>query len=257
MNSLKNLRKFFRRRFRGLYLVLERGKLVVSTHFGDAPWVFQDPKTGEPTGLIYDITKMYADEIGVEYEMMPFDFAGVIPALTSGKVDMIVASLSRTVPRSTKILYTDPYAVEVGSGFALKGKFKEMSELNNEEVRIVVTAGAIEEGMVPKLFPKATLVTVPTTADGVAAILSGRGDVYLSGRRIAIEIARTNPTLEVLPGTTNVDPFAVAVRFDSFKLWNSFNVFMRTIKLDGRYAELHKKWLGSDWVPLPITEMSL
>ena len=149
-----------------LDLVLERGKLVVSTHFGDAPWVYEDPKTGEPTGLIYEITKMYTEEIGVELEMMPFDFAGVIPALISGKVDMIVASLSRTVPRSTKILYTDPYAVEAGSGFAPKGKFKQINELNNEEVRIAVTAGAIEEY---KPLLKFVLTIGPGVISGVVA----------------------------------------------------------------------------------------
>jgi ABC-type amino acid transport substrate-binding protein len=57
------------------------------------------------------------------------------------------------------------------------------------------------------------------------------------------------PQLEVIPGYLMMDSLAFATRLDSFKLWQSVNLFMRLVKVDGRFAALYKQWLGVDWVP--------
>ena len=235
-----------------LDLIVERGKLLVSTELGNIPWTFQDIKTGEITGFTTELVQMYAKEIGVELEVKTFDWAGVIPALTTGKVDMVAAPLSRTMARSLKILYCEPYMIDPGVGYALKGKFKDISELNKKGVTITTTAGSIHENMAKQLFPEATISPLPTVADTTAAIQSGRADVSLSSKIVSEGIVQSNPNLEIISGYTFMDSFACAVRFDSSKLWSSFNMFMRIIKLDGRYAKLYKKWLGIEWKPNSI-----
>lgn len=235
-----------------LDLVVERGKLLVSTELGNVPWTFEDIKTGEITGFTTELVRMYAKEIGVELEVKAFDWAGVIPALATGKVDMVAAPLSRTMPRSLKILYCEPYMIDPGVGYALKGKFKDISELNKKGIIITTTAGSIHENMAKELFPEATIAPLPTVADTTAAVQSGRADVSLSSKIVSEGIVQTNPNLEIISGSTFMDSFACAVRFDSFKLWTSFNMFMRIIKLDGRYAQLYKKWLGIEWKPASI-----
>jgi len=235
-----------------LDLIVERGKLFVSTELGNVPWTFKDLKTGEITGFTTELVQMYAKEIGVELEVKAFDWAGVIPALTTGKVDMVAAPLSRTMARSLKILYCEPYMIDPGVGYALKGKFKDISELNKKGITITTTAVSIHENMAKELFPEATISPLPTVADTTAAIQSSRADVSLSSKIVSEGIAQSNPNLEIISGYTFMDSFACAVRFDSYKLWSSFNMFMRMIKLDGRYAKLYKKWLGIEWKPNSI-----
>jgi ABC-type amino acid transport substrate-binding protein len=235
-----------------LDLALKRGVLYVSTELGNAPWTYADPKTGEITGFTIELARMYTEELGIKLEVKTFDWAGVIPSLTSGKVDMITAPLSRTIPRTTKILYTEPYVIDPGVAYAKKGKFKSLDEINKEGVIITTTAGSIHETMAKKLFPKATMNPLPTVADTIVAIESGRADVNLTSLDVASQIIKGNQSLEIIPGYTFMDSFACAVRFDSPKLWNSFNLFMRMIKLDGRYAALYKKWFGIDWKPTPV-----
>ncbi|PKP58271.1 amino acid ABC transporter substrate-binding protein [Candidatus Atribacteria bacterium HGW-Atribacteria-1] len=237
--------------------IVGRGKLLVSTELGNMPWVFQDPKTSEITGFIIELTRMYAKEIGVELEIKTFEWAGVIPALTTGKVDMVAAPLSRTMPRTLKILYCEPYIIAPGAGQALKGKFKDISEINKKGVIITTGAGSNAEIWAKDYCTEATVIPLPSQADCIAAILSGRADVHLVDYIISEKIVQANPSLETIPGYTFMDSFACAIRLDdSFKLWASFNMFMRLIKLDGRYAQLYKKWLGIEWKPNSI-EMSL
>jgi ABC-type amino acid transport substrate-binding protein len=202
--------------------------------------------------LILHWIRLYTKEIGVELEIQAFAFAGIIPALTSGKVDMVAATLSRTMPRSLKILYTEPYCIDPGVSFGRKGEFKGVRELDDEKVTIAVSAGTYPEAICPKIFPKAKMMTVDVTADGIAAILAGRADAFLANLVNVQKIVQANPNLEIIPGYTYMDSFACAVRYDSIKLWTNFNMFMRMVKLDGRYAELYKKWLGAEWQPNPI-----
>ncbi|MEM3658553.1 MAG: ABC transporter substrate-binding protein [Candidatus Hadarchaeum sp.] len=231
---------------------LARGVLRVSTEPGNYPFTFEDPVTGEPTGITIDIVRMYCEELGIKLEVVWFDWAGVIPALLTGKVDMVAAPLSRTVPRSARILYTDPYIMAPGGAVARKGRFKSLEELNSPGVILTTTAGSIHEEVGRKLFPKAQMMPVPTVADHNAALLAGRADAILTDKYFvgAALVAQYPDLLELLPGYTFMDSFAFAVRYDSWKLWASFNVFLRLIKLDGRYGELYKKWVGIDWEPV-------
>jgi len=238
-----------------LDLIVKRGKMLVSTELGNAPWAFQDIKTGEITGFVIELAQMYAKEIGVELEVKTFDWAGVIPALITKKVDMVAAPLSRTMPRSLKLLYCEPFVIDPGVGYALKEKFKDIkdiTEFNKKGMTITTPAGSIHEGMARKLFPEAKISPVPTVSDVTAAVQSGRADLGLMSLCCTKAIIKSNPNLRIIPGYTFFDSFACAVRPDSFKLWASFNMFMRMIKLDGRYARLYKKWLGIEWEPNPI-----
>lgn len=232
--------------------ILTRGKLVVCTELGNVPWNYQDPNTGEITGFTTELVQMYADSIGVDLEVKSFDWAGVIPALLNDKADMIAAPLSRTMERSTKILYTEPYIIAPGVVVARKGEFSSLDDLNKKGVVLTTTSGSIHEEIGEKLFPNAEMKAVPTVADHNAALVAGRADAVLTGKFVAESTVEGNPGLEILPGFTFMDSFACAVRFDSFRLWTSFNLFMRLIKLDGRYGNLYKKYFDVEWVPQNI-----
>lgn len=231
---------------------LARGTLIVCTEPGNAPWTYEDPATGKWTGFTIELVQMYTDELGVSLEVKGFDWAGVIPALLAGKADMIAAPLSRTIPRSAKILYCEPYIIAPGVAVVRKGEFTSLEQLNAPDVVLTTTIGSIHEEIGRKKFPLATMSPVPTVADHNAALAAGRADAILTGKFVGEKIVAQYPNFEILPGFTFMDSFACAVRFDSFKLWQSFNLFMRLIKLDGRYAELYKKWFGVEWVPYNI-----
>lgn len=232
--------------------ILKKGKLTVSMELGNPPWNFKDPKTGEITGMATELARLYAENLGVELEIKAYDWAGVIPALTTGKVDMVATCLSRTIPRSTKISYTEPYMISPGVVVAKKGKFEILDDLNNKDVALTTTAGSVHEKAGEKLFPKAKMRPVPTNVDCVTAVISGRADVHLTGKILAQGIVKDHPELEILPGFTFMDSFAFAVRHESTVLLRSFNLFLRLIKLDGQYGKLYKKWLGTAWEPLTV-----
>lgn len=48
---------------------------------------------GKYTGFDVDLLDAIANRVGVEYELMPMDFNGLIPGLTTGNLDVAIAAI--------------------------------------------------------------------------------------------------------------------------------------------------------------------
>ncbi|MDY0095982.1 MAG: ABC transporter substrate-binding protein [Candidatus Vecturithrix sp.] len=230
--------------------ILARGKLVIGTEIGTPPWVFKDPNTGEVTGFTVELAQLFAEELGVELEINSYEWAGVIPSLLTEKVDMLAAPLTRTVQRSAKLYYTEPYVNMTAHVLVRKGEFSRLEEVNNSKVVLTCSTGSIWEQVAEQKLPNATVRTNPTNADNAIALSTKRADGYLNDKLQLVAAMQMYPDqFELILEPLAWDSFAFAVRYDSFKLGNTFDLFMRLIKMDGRYAAMFKKWLGYEWTP--------
>jgi len=232
--------------------VMARGKLIVGAELGTPPWTFLDPETGKITGFSIELARLFAEELGVKLEVRTYEWAGIIPSLLTGKVDMLATCLTRTVKRSVKLMYTEPYVSQPTQVLVRKGEISplELEQLNNKDIILTVTTGSIWEEVAKKRLPNVTIRTNPTNADNAIALHTGRADAYVNDRRQLIAAMKMYPgEFELIPEPLAWDSFAFAVRYDSFKLWNTANLFMRLIKMDGRYQQLFKKWMKYEWKP--------
>ena len=60
-------------------------------------------------GYDVQIAKKIADELGVTLEIKPIEWDGLIPALESGEIDMVIAGMSPTEKRKLSIDFSDTY----------------------------------------------------------------------------------------------------------------------------------------------------
>lgn len=90
-----------------LQQVLERGKLIVVTR--NAATTYYEGADG-PTGLEYDLLKGFADELGVELQLVVSpNLATILTTLAEGKVDLAAAGLTITEPRQLWLRFSHPY----------------------------------------------------------------------------------------------------------------------------------------------------
>ena len=73
------------------------------------PWSMRD-RNGELIGFEVDVGRKLAEDMGVEAEFVPTAWDGIIPALVSGKFDVIISGLSITPQRNLTVNFTQPYA---------------------------------------------------------------------------------------------------------------------------------------------------
>ena len=101
--------------------IKKEGKLVVGMECAYAPYNWTTPEASDTTvpiannpgsyadGYDVQIAKMIARELGVELEIRGIEWDGLIPALESGMIDMIIAGMSPTEERKRSIDFSDVY----------------------------------------------------------------------------------------------------------------------------------------------------
>ena len=88
--------------------IKESGKLVVGTEAQYAPYEFKDFDANF-VGCDMWLAQQIADSLGVELEIVDMSFAGIIPAVQSGQVDLGIAAFTNTPERAEEIDFSDLY----------------------------------------------------------------------------------------------------------------------------------------------------
>ena len=72
------------------------------------PWAMKD-KNGKFIGFEIDVAKRLASDMGVKIRFIPTKWDGIIPALLTGKFDIIIGGMGITPKRNLKVNFSDPY----------------------------------------------------------------------------------------------------------------------------------------------------
>src|SRR6476469_645865 len=85
-----------------------KGKLVVGIQGDNPPWGFVT-SGGKQDGLDADIATLFGQELGVPVEFVPLEVNNRIPALTTGRVDVLFATMAMLPDRTKAVQFSKPY----------------------------------------------------------------------------------------------------------------------------------------------------
>ena len=91
----------------GELTTVEAGKLTMATNAEFPPYEYYE--SDEITGLDIDFAQAICDKLGMELEVEDMAFDSIIPAVNSGKADMVVAGMTVTPDREKEVLFSDSY----------------------------------------------------------------------------------------------------------------------------------------------------
>ena len=146
--------------------IVDRGVLRVGVKNAVIGFGYQDPITGEYTGMEIDIAKALAEQLGVDVEFTTVTAATRTELLDSGDIDCVLATFTITDERKQSWDFTTPYytdhvtvLVEDSSGIKsladLKGKLVGVSS-GSTSAR-ALTSAMIDAGVIDgTLFDKET-----------------------------------------------------------------------------------------------------
>ena len=164
-----------------LYQIVKRNKLIVGMEVSFFPFEYANEK-GEPIGFDVDIAQLAAKELGVEIEIRDMEFAGLIPSLQGGKIDMIISGMTRTLTREKTVSFTQPYFV-TGLCVLLSKKrapnIQDVKELDSPDRILAVKLGTTGDLITGKLFPKAQVNRYKEETACVREVVTGRADAFL------------------------------------------------------------------------------
>jgi polar amino acid transport system substrate-binding protein len=162
--------------------VIEQGELVVAMFRTDSPPFFVE-KNGVLSGIDVDLARMIGKELGVpvRFDRSSATVDGVVEMVGSGRADLAISRLGRTVKRSQMVLFSTPYLMLGHAMLINRLRLAEMSGdrpiaqvVRGFKGRIGVMANTSWEEYGRRYFPHATIVTFPNWPAVVDAVRLGQ-----------------------------------------------------------------------------------
>lgn len=157
----------------------------------------------------YDIkvAKKVCEALGLKLEVVKTEWTGLPPALSSGKIDAIIAGMSPTKERRETIDFTENYFVSEVYAMVLKdGKFKDAKTLQDLKGAVCTSQQNTfwYDDIIPQIpegKKQNALADVPTM---LSAMTSGKVEVLISDKPTAISAAKANDRIKAF--TLATDP---------------------------------------------------
>lgn len=248
--------------------ILDRGKVIVGTGATNPPWHFEDDK-GKPIGMDIDMARMLAGGIfGVQtadflkpektdqyLEFVIQEANQRIPNLLADKIDVNFQFMTVTDLRAVQVEFTYPYYCEAAT-FLLpaNSQYNSVADMQGKKVTVSVLQNVGVEQDVHAAIPDATVVQLPSIADAITAMDSGRSDAaevdLSSGKWFAVNAPGK---YKFTPESINPNSYAASVR-PGDQIWlNYVNTVIHEACVGYHfpaYKEAFKKWFGEDLPPL-------
>jgi ABC-type amino acid transport substrate-binding protein len=207
---------------------------------------FRNPKTGEIEGIDADLSKELAKELGATLEIVESSFGTFIADLQANKCEIGMFGVGASLRRAQAVEFSKPYLVTNIYAVSRKsGPIKSWADVDKKGVRAAVSLGSYIEPFMKSYLKNAELVSVAPPNSREGELVAQRVDVIITDYPTAIKVtdefdwAQTIVPEEKLA----VTPYAYVVP-QGDQIWlNYINLFVDTIKLDGRlmnYATKHK-----------------
>ena len=180
------------------------GKLTVATSPDFAPYEFYSiDEDGNPTlsGFDMDLAQYIADKMGLELEVVPMDFDGVLSELSQKNVDLGMAGLSPDPARADAMEFSDLYYKGGQSFVTVKDKadqFKTLEDANNKDYSIGAQTGSIQLDLANENTPDADIVSLPKVTDLITELLTGKMDAAYIETDVAVSYQKNYPDLEIV-----------------------------------------------------------
>ena len=216
------------------------GKLTVATSPDFAPYEFYAiDANGNPTLAGFDVALAgyIADHMGLELEIIPMDFDGVLMEVATGKVDLGVAGLSPDPARMDAMDFSDIY-YEGGQSFvtvtANKDMFKSLEDTNKAGVSVGAQTASIQMDLANENSPNADIVALVKVTDIIAELLTGKLDGAYIETAVAESYKTNYPELEiVLEVPYDAEGSAIGVVKGNEALLNAVNEAVAAALADG------------------------
>ena len=234
------------------------GRIVWGVKADTRLFGLMDTKTGISQGFDIDIARALTVQISkqtgvpMSAEFVPVSTASKMQLLKNTNIDGSVSTMTITPEREKIIDFTNQY-FDAGQSILVKkdSGINSIKDMNSSKYTVIVVVGTTAATETAKFAPKAKLLAVQDYATGMQALKSGQGQAMSTDNAILYGFATENPDYHIAGGTFTHGPYGIAFDNNQKPMIKETNAALATIKQNGIYNQLIKKWFsnvpGLDW----------
>lgn len=221
-------------------------ELVVGMELQYPPFETTDA-SGNPTGISVDMAMELGKYLGREVKIVNTAFSGLIPALQSKQIDIILSSMTITDKRLESIDFSDPYAQANLALLIGKDSPVQSAADLNAGTKVAVKKGTTAHVYADANFKEAEVLVLESEGACILEVTTGKADVFIYDQMSIYKAWQTNPDST----RANLEPFAatpenwgIGLRKGEDELKGKINDFIRTSKDNGFFSSLAEKYLS-------------
>ncbi len=203
-------------------------------------------ESGEPSGISVEIAEALGDYLARPVRIENIPFVGLIPALQTNKVDLVISSMTETSERAESIDFSDPY---LSTGLALlvgtESPITSADDLDQPERTIAVRQGTTGETYARSAFTQAKVLALEKESSAVLEVIQGKADAFIYDQMSVWQNARQHPgETKALLQPIKEESWVIGIKKGNDSLRDQVNAFLRIFRSAEGFEQLGDKYLG-------------
>ncbi|MBY0444208.1 MAG: transporter substrate-binding domain-containing protein [Burkholderiales bacterium] len=231
-----------------------RGSLIAGVR-ADIPPFGQRNKNQTVSGYDVDFAGAMAKKLGVKLVVQDLDPNERIAAVKSGKIDILVATFTKTAEREREVSCSNGYFVAAQKVLSKKGKFPSPESL--AKANIGVARGTTGSDLVRKQYPKATVIAFDDIPEAVRFLEEGKIDAVVDDEpSLARSLSKMSnkAQFELSSYANATEIYAIAAKLGEKRLMSLINETLIEMENSGEAERIFNQWFGPQTAtPFPRT----
>lgn len=201
--------------------------------------------TGKPSGVSVDLANELGKSLGRTVIISNMSFDGLIPALKTGKIDLIISSMTATTERAKSIDFSEPY---LKTGLCLlvnkDASVKSIVDLDKAGKTVAVKKGTTGHLYATNNLKTAKLLVLDKEAAAVLEVVQGKADAFIYDQMSTYQNWQHNQaTTRAILTPFQQESWAIGIRKGNDDLKNKINAFLKEYRAKGGFERLGDTYL--------------
>ena len=225
----------------------KRDVLVIGMDATYPPFEFVDEK-GQISGVSVEIGREIGKTAGKEVEFRNINFDGLITALRTGSIDLVISSMTASEERRKSIDFSEPY---VKTGLAiLAGKdapVQSVADLQAPGRKVVVRLGTTGESWARQNLPKAEIKALDLDTACVLEVVNGNVDAWVYDQLSIMNYHAKHPEkTRAILAPLREESWAIGLQQGDAARKAVVNETLARMRKDGSFAKLAEQFMAKE-----------
>jgi polar amino acid transport system substrate-binding protein len=218
--------------------------LTVGMELNYPPFEMVDP-AGRPTGISVDLAAALGQYLRQPVKIVNIPFDGLIPSLKTGKIDLIISSLTVTPERAQSIAFSDPY---LHTGLCLlvsrQANIHSIEEVDQPAYTVAVKQGTTGQSYAQNHLSHARVLVLDKEDGCVLEVVQGKAQAFIYDQMSVFQHwQRHQDTTSALLKPFREESWAIGIRRDNAALTAQVNAFLSSFRAEGGFQRLGDTYL--------------
>ena len=222
-------------------------KLIIGTDATYPPFEYVD-ENGQISGVDIEVGREIGKALGREVEFRNINFDGLITALRTGSIDLVLSSMTATPERRKSIDFSEPYVRTGLSILAAKDStLQNAADLKTAGRKIVVRLGTTGETWARQNLSEAKIIALDADVSCVMEVVNGNVDAWIYDQLSIMNYqAKHAEKTRALLTPLREEVWAVGLKQGNEELKAKVNEVLARMRSDGSFTKLAERFMAKE-----------